>query len=393
MSAIASGAASPSASTSRTLGWTGGQYSAYRVALGLVALAVASRTNLEPRVAHELGAALEWTLRGIGAACAFAIALGRWDRTATLTAFALLAAGLATASFRLRQPMNLLAGLFVLHACMPRAPFGSLDARARADPAGGWALTSRASAILRFGWAVWVCVPSAYLVHAACTVESANFEAVGGERARAFLFAAGAANLLLLPLAPFHRERGWFFALVVVELACVVALGTTIGSAISPLELAVRLLSLAFFFDPAWIRPRTPGVVERVFYDGECGLCQRAVRFLLAEDPHGSAFRFAPLQGPTATREIASDVRAALPDSIVVLTSDRRVLVRSSAVVHVLERLGGLWRVLGTILALVPRPLRDLGYDAIARIRKRIFAAPKALCPIGPKHVTQRFDP
>ncbi|HZH02738.1 MAG TPA: DCC1-like thiol-disulfide oxidoreductase family protein [Myxococcaceae bacterium] len=33
-----------------------------------------------------------------------------------------------------------------------------------------------------------------------------------------------------------------------------------------------------------------------LFYDGGCGLCHRAVRFVLARDPAGR-FRFAPLGG------------------------------------------------------------------------------------------------
>ena len=34
---------------------------------------------------------------------------------------------------------------------------------------------------------------------------------------------------------------------------------------------------------------------ERLFYDGTCALCHGAVRFVLARDRDGSAFRFAPL--------------------------------------------------------------------------------------------------
>ena len=34
---------------------------------------------------------------------------------------------------------------------------------------------------------------------------------------------------------------------------------------------------------------------ERLFYDGSCALCHWAVRFVLARDREGRAFRFAPL--------------------------------------------------------------------------------------------------
>jgi predicted DCC family thiol-disulfide oxidoreductase YuxK len=40
-----------------------------------------------------------------------------------------------------------------------------------------------------------------------------------------------------------------------------------------------------------------PASVITVFYDGHCGLCHGFIRFLLARDPGGEKFDFAPLQG------------------------------------------------------------------------------------------------
>ena len=57
-----------------------------------------------------------------------------------------------------------------------------------------------------------------------------------------------------------------------------------------------------------------------VFYDGSCGLCHRAVQFLLARDNRGARFRYAALQGATAARLIG-DVDAH-PDSMVVQCAD-----------------------------------------------------------------------
>jgi len=42
---------------------------------------------------------------------------------------------------------------------------------------------------------------------------------------------------------------------------------------------------------------------------------------------------------------------------------------------------------------LVPRPLRDVVYRCVARVRRRIFAAPKDACPLLPKHLRERFVP
>ena len=88
-----------------------------------------------------------------------------------------------------------------------------------------------------------------------------------------------------------------------------------------------------------------------------------------------------------------ADRRAGLPDSIIVLTNDGALLARSDAVLHILRRLGGGWKVLAGVLSVVPRGLRDATYDFIARIRYRIFGKRDELCPIVPPDLRARFDP
>jgi len=117
------------------------------------------------------------------------------------------------------------------------------------------------------------------------------------------------------------------------------------------------------------------------------------VRFVLAEDTAGTAFRFAPLQGETFLARVAAGRRAGLPDSVVVLTRDGALLVRSEAFLHILRRLGGVWRVLGATLGVIPRGLRDFVYDFVARIRYRVFGKRDDLCPIVPAELRARFDP
>jgi predicted DCC family thiol-disulfide oxidoreductase YuxK len=132
---------------------------------------------------------------------------------------------------------------------------------------------------------------------------------------------------------------------------------------------------------------------EYLFYDGHCGLCQHAVRFVLAEDTTGKAFRFAPLQGETFQARVAGERRAGLPDSVVVLTRGGELLVRSDAFLHIFRRLGGVWRVLAAVLSVVPRGLRDFVYDFVARIRYRVFGTRDDLCPVVPAELRARFDP
>lgn len=130
-----------------------------------------------------------------------------------------------------------------------------------------------------------------------------------------------------------------------------------------------------------------------LFYDGHCGLCHRAVRFVLRHDRSGSRFRFAPLQGATFQSLVPAGAQAGLPDSVVVLTQDGILLVRSNAFLHILRRLGGRWGTLASVLSVVPRPLRDVIYNLVARIRYRVFGTRLDLCPVVPRKLRARLYP
>jgi predicted DCC family thiol-disulfide oxidoreductase YuxK len=133
-------------------------------------------------------------------------------------------------------------------------------------------------------------------------------------------------------------------------------------------------------------------MTDHVFYDGDCGFCHRSVRFL-AEHDRAGAFRFAPLGGPTFLGLVPEAQRASLPDTLVIHTADGRVLVQSAAALHCLRRLGGGFRVLARLGALVPRALLDAGYAAFARNRQRWFARPQHACPVPPGALRARLDP
>jgi predicted DCC family thiol-disulfide oxidoreductase YuxK len=131
---------------------------------------------------------------------------------------------------------------------------------------------------------------------------------------------------------------------------------------------------------------------ETVFYDGSCGFCHRSVTFVVTRDRRGF-FRFAPLFGSTFLSKVAEAERHDLPDSIVVLTVDGRILTRSAAALHIGRRLGGVWRLLAALGRIVPAFLRDSVYNAVARVRSRLFARPEGSCPLLPAELRARFDP
>ena len=87
-----------------------------------------------------------------------------------------------------------------------------------------------------------------------------------------------------------------------------------------------------------------------------------------------------------------AEQRKTLPDSVVVLTADGRLLVRSEAFLHILRRLGGAWKVVAVVLGVVPRGLRDFVYDFVARVRFHVFGRREDLCPVMPAELRARFD-
>lgn len=132
---------------------------------------------------------------------------------------------------------------------------------------------------------------------------------------------------------------------------------------------------------------------DLVFYDGDCGLCHRWVKFVLRRDRDGSRFRFAPLRGSTLGGALPQIDPSTFPDSIVVKPAAGDVLFKSSAVLHLFTRLGGVWKVLAALGRVVPRGLRDWAYDRVASVRHRLSAKPADACPVLPPELRGRFLP
>lgn len=132
---------------------------------------------------------------------------------------------------------------------------------------------------------------------------------------------------------------------------------------------------------------------EVVFYDGQCGLCHRTVLFLLARDPDGTLFHYAPLFGDTFDATVPADRREGLADSVIVQRHDGVLLERAQGVFHALRRIGGFWGVVGTVGGWLPNGLSDWGYDRVAAVRHRLFKRPDEACPVVPAELRSRFLP
>ncbi len=108
-----------------------------------------------------------------------------------------------------------------------------------------------------------------------------------------------------------------------------------------------------------------------VFFDGVCGLCNRAVDFLLRID-RARRLRYAPLQGATAARLLPREAIAPDAPGSIVFRERGRLFTRSDAVLRIGVALGGLWSCVAILYA-IPRPIRDFVYRWVARNRYEWF--------------------
>jgi len=107
-----------------------------------------------------------------------------------------------------------------------------------------------------------------------------------------------------------------------------------------------------------------------VYFDGYCGLCDRFVSLLVSRDAR-RRLRFAPLQGETAAQRLGTLAAEQAPETVV-FEDHAGLHFRSTAILRAAAALGGPWRS-ARLLEVVPRPLRDLVYDWVARHRFRWF--------------------
>lgn len=124
-----------------------------------------------------------------------------------------------------------------------------------------------------------------------------------------------------------------------------------------------------------------------VFFDGVCGLCNTSVDWILKKDK-GALHLFSPLQGSAASLVLSPFELRDL--STVVLLKKGRLYRRSEAISEILIELSGIWRWLGYFLKRVPSPLRNLGYDLVAKKRYAIFGK-KEVCRIPTPEERSRF--
>ncbi|MEM1157091.1 MAG: archaeosortase/exosortase family protein [Verrucomicrobiota bacterium] len=130
-----------------------------------------------------------------------------------------------------------------------------------------------------------------------------------------------------------------------------------------------------------------------VFFDGECFMCNKSMRFLLNIDRQQRLW-FAPLQGKTAEQVIKRRDNLDFDLKSIILvenldTEHEQVSLRSTAVLKAMESTGGVWMLAGVFLW-VPAIIRDAVYNFVAKNRIKWFGKTE-MCSLIPSERQERL--
>ena len=139
---------------------------------------------------------------------------------------------------------------------------------------------------------------------------------------------------------------------------------------------------------PSNLPDREAGDGAIVVFDGVCALCSGWVNFLLRHDRRRQ-FRFAAMQTDAGRRLLVDHGLDADDPMSFLLLDAHGASTDSDAIIAVLWRLGGVWRIAG-VLRMLPRRFRDPLYRRLARNRYRWFGK-KDACYLPSAEARHRF--
>ncbi|MDY0342004.1 MAG: DCC1-like thiol-disulfide oxidoreductase family protein [Lentimicrobium sp.] len=129
---------------------------------------------------------------------------------------------------------------------------------------------------------------------------------------------------------------------------------------------------------PAALTARVPPGKGLVVFDGYCTLCSSSVRFLLHIDRHKKLFFSAGNE-----LQIFDDGET----GTIIYYSRGIIFSRSNAVVALLKDIGGFWKLMGSLIGIVPPNFRDSIYRWVVRNRFRWFGKRSTCFLPGPENM------
>jgi predicted DCC family thiol-disulfide oxidoreductase YuxK len=107
-----------------------------------------------------------------------------------------------------------------------------------------------------------------------------------------------------------------------------------------------------------------------VLYDGDCGLCNRSVQFILKHEKPGSTWYFVPQNSQKGQAILSACVQGSIEDTLYVV-EDKVLYKKSQALFRLAKTLRFPYNLI-QCGQLFPRLFTDMLYDVVARNRKRI---------------------
>jgi predicted DCC family thiol-disulfide oxidoreductase YuxK len=125
-----------------------------------------------------------------------------------------------------------------------------------------------------------------------------------------------------------------------------------------------------------------------LLFDGVCNLCVSVVNFTIKRDSE-EKFKFAALQSESGQALLKKYNLPTNEFGSFVFIKGENYFLKSSAALHVLKELGGVWKLF-YLFMIVPGPLRDFIYNIVARTRYSLFGK-RDSCMIPTPEVKRRF--
>jgi len=124
-----------------------------------------------------------------------------------------------------------------------------------------------------------------------------------------------------------------------------------------------------------------------VLFDGVCNLCSSSVQWIIEHDEKAQ-FKFTSLQSNTGL-EFRKKYNIPYNIDSVILIQNDIAYFKSTAALKIARNCNGAWKMLYGFIV-IPRFLRDIVYDFIARNRYKWFGK-KEVCWIPDPELKKRF--
>ena len=126
-----------------------------------------------------------------------------------------------------------------------------------------------------------------------------------------------------------------------------------------------------------------------ILFDGVCNLCNGVVQYVIKKDKK-DVFRFAFLQSELGHKLLSErEINTEKVDSIVLVEPGVAYYIKSDAALQIFKSFGGLWPLV-TVFEWIPKSMRDIVYDFIAKNRYRWFGK-KDQCMIPTPELQSKF--